>query len=267
MGEARELRETFDEAAATYHRARTRYPAGLYDRLQELTGLGSHSAVLELGPATGVATEELARRGAAITAVELGERLAAAAQRNLSGFADVEVVCASFDTWEPPTWGGYDLVVAASCWHWMDPSTRYQRAARHLRDGGHLAFWSASHVIPADGDGFFAAIQDVYDEIGEGHPDGWAPTRPGEIPDQREAIEASGLFDVVGVDQFDWEVEYDADGYIDVLDTFSGHIVMEPWQRDRLYGEIRRRLARRDPPTLRRHYGAVLHVARLRHAT
>jgi hypothetical protein len=48
------------------------------------------------------------------------------------------------------------------------------------------------------------------------------------------------------------------------LAEFSGHIAMEPWKRDRLYGEIRRRLADRADGRLRRHWGAVLHVARRR---
>ena len=62
--------------------------------------------------------------------------------------------------------------------------------------------------------------------------------------------------------QFDWEVVYDADSYLRLLDTFSGHIAMEAWQRERLYGEIRRRLSQRLDGRLRRHWGAVLHVAR-----
>ena len=257
-----DLRLTFDRVPDLYHRARTRYPAALWDRLAAVTGLGEGSVVLELGPASGVATEELARRGAVVTAVEIGENLAAAARRNLAGRPNVQVVHGSFDTWEPPAWGGHDLVVAASCWHWMDAETKYQRAARHLRPGGHLAFWSATHVIPAGGDPFFADIQDVYDEIGEGLPGGWVETRPGGIPERADEVEASGDFRVVAIDQFDWEVTYDADGYIDVLDTFSGHIAMHADQRDRLYGEIRRRLASRPDGTLRRHYGAALHIAR-----
>jgi hypothetical protein len=39
-----------------------------------------------------------------------------------------------------------------------------------LRSDGHLAFWSATHLIPDDGDPFFDDIQDVYEEIGEGLP-------------------------------------------------------------------------------------------------
>jgi hypothetical protein len=62
--------------------------------------------------------------------------------------------------------------------------------------------------------------------------------------------------------QFDWTVSYPAEEYIGLLDTFSAHIAMAPWQRDRLYGEIRRRLAARPDGRLLRHWGAVLHVAR-----
>jgi hypothetical protein len=64
--------------------------------------------------------------------------------------------------------------------------------------------------------------------------------------------------------QYDWETIYDADGYIDLLNTFSGHIAMQDWQRDRLYGEVRRRLAERPDGRLRRHWGGVLHIARRR---
>lgn len=152
------------------------------------------------------------------------------------------------------------MVVAATCWHWMDAATKYQRARRHLRPGGHLAFWAATHVIPIDGDPFFADIQDVYDEIGEGM-DEWIEIRPGTLRERRDEIEGSGCFDVVAIEQFDWEVVYDADGYIALLDTFSGHIAMEQWQRDRLYAAIRHRLADRPSGSVHRHYGAALHVA------
>ena len=120
------------------------------------------------------------------------------------------------------------------------------------------------HVFrPERGDPFFAEIQEVYDEIGEG-VDRWIETRPGELRERPDEIEGSGCFDVGAIEQFDWEVVYDADGYIALLDTFSGHIAMERWQRDRLYRAIRAQLADRPSGTLRRHYGAALHIAQRR---
>jgi hypothetical protein len=72
------------------------------------------------------------------------------------------------------------------------------------------------------------------------------------------------LFDDVQVRQYDWETQHDAESYIALLDTFSGHLAMAPWQRARLYGEIRERLSARPDPVVRRHWGSVLHVARRR---
>ena len=94
--------------------------------------------------------------------------------------------------------------------------------------------------FPIGGDPFFAEIQEVYDEIGEGLPADHVYVAPGGLPDQRDDIEASGLFEVTEVRHFDWETTYDADGYLALLDTFSGHIAME--------AAARRALVRRDPP-------------------
>ena len=259
------LRRTFDRAADLYHRARPDYPDALLDDLVAAAGLAPGDRLLEVGPATGKATIPLARRGLRITGIELGASLAQVARRNLAeAGVDADVIEARFEDWRPADGELFDLVFAATAWQWVDPDVRYRQAWGLLRPGGHLAFWDASHVTPDDGDTFFHEIQVVYDEIGEGVPPGTPWLRPGELEERRAEIEDAGLFEVVHVRHFDWERVYDAGSYIELLDTFSGHIAMAQWQRDRLYGEIRRRLATRPDRSLRRHWGAVLHVARKR---
>ena len=260
--ERERLRTTFDSAASRYRDARPDYPAELYDDLAHGARLRKGDHLLEVGCGTGRATLNLAGRGFRITCVELGERLAARARDNLASFPEVRVDQAAFESWQHPPSSDFGLVYAATAWHWIDPTLRYRKAWRVLRPGGHLAFWSATHAFPRDGDPFFDEIQEIYDEIGEGLPADASRPGPGQLPDQRSEIEDTGLFTPVAATQFDWEVSYDADGYLGLLDTFSGHLAMQQWQRDRLYGEIRRRLAKRPDGTLRRHWGAVLHVAR-----
>jgi SAM-dependent methyltransferase len=262
MADRDRLRATFDSAALLYHQARPDYPEDLYDELVRLAGLRPGDRLLEVGCATGKATVQLAQRCFPITCVEIGAGLAAEARRNLAGCPSVEVIHAAFETWRPPREAVFGLVFAATSWHWVDPAVKYRRPWELLRPGGHLAFWSAMHVFPQGGDPFFRDIQDVYEEIGEGLPPGTPWPRPGELGDNRAEIEASGLFGPAAVRQFDWEVSYTAEQYIRLLDTFSGHIAMEAWKRDRLYSEIRRRLAERPDGLVRRHWGAVLHVAR-----
>jgi SAM-dependent methyltransferase len=259
--ERERLRETFDGTAGRYHRARPDYPEALFDDLVTMAGLEPGDRLVEVGCATGKATLPLARRGFRITCVELGGELAAAARRNVAGFA-VEVVQGRFEDWQPRE--PASLVFAATAWHWVDPAVRYQRAWAALRPGGHLALWAATHVFPDGGDPFFREIQDVYDEIGEGLPPGTAWPRPGELADERAGMQASGLFEVTGVRQYGWDRVYDAEAYIELLSTFSGHLTMENWQRERLYGEIRRRLGERPDRSVRRGWGAVLTVARRR---
>jgi len=250
------LRQTFGQVAAGYDGARPEYPAELYADLIAATGIGPGDRLLEVGCATGKATRPLAAAGYPVTCVELGAELAAVARHNLAAY-DVEVVHGRFEDWDR---GGFALVYAATSWHWIDPAVRYQRAWQALRAGGHLAFWSATHVVPAQGgDPFFEQIQPVYDSIGDGLPDGMTWPRPGQLPQSRQQIAGTGLFEVALIRQYDWIVEYSAAEYIALISTFSGHIAMADWQRERLFAETRRLLGTRK---VRRHWGSALHVAR-----
>lgn len=259
------LRTTFDEAAARYERARPTYPPDIFDALVHLTGIRPGDRLLEVGPATGKATAALAERGFQITGVELGAELTKAAAERFTNSPEVTIVQDDFERWSPPTGVEFDLVLAATAWHWIDPVIRYRKAATALRPGGHLAVWSATHVLPEDdGDPFFYEIQDVYEEIGEHKPQGWRFPRPGELSGLDLEQDSNGLFEQVATRQFTWETTYDAEGYIELLDTFSNHMAMHSWQRQQLFQEIRRRIRDRPDGLLRRHWGAVLEVAQLR---
>ena len=108
-----------------------------------------------------------------------------------------------------------------------------------------------------------ARFRRSYDAIGEGHPGEWPPPPPDTaFRTTRAEIEASGLFDQVAVHRYVWETLYTTDEYIALLNTFSGHIAMEQVKREHLYGEIRQRVGQRPDPRVRRHWYAILHVAR-----
>jgi SAM-dependent methyltransferase len=261
VSEAREsLRETFESAAATYDAARPGYPQELFDDLVALANLSPGARLLEVGCATGKATRPLLERGFSVVCVELGAQLADRARRNLAGMP-FEVHVAPFERWEGQP-EGFDLVYAATAWHWIEPTTRYRKAHALLRPGGHLAFWSAQHAFPVGFDPFFIEIQDVYDAIGESHPGEWPPPTPEAVADDVDEIEASGVFGDVSVRRYVWETRYTADEYVALLNTFSGHIAMEDAKREHLYREIRKRIAARKDPRVRRHWYAILHVAR-----
>jgi SAM-dependent methyltransferase len=217
---------------------------------------------LEIGPGPGKATIPMARRGFRITALELGANLAAEARRNLRDFPNVTVINSAFEDWQPDG-EPFDLIYAATAWHWLDPRVRWSRAAALLRPGGDLAVFSAGHAFPIGFDPFFSRIQETYNAIGE-RIDGWPPPPPDELPDPTPEYEASGHFRVTTVRRYVWALTYDADSYIRLLQTFSGHIAMPATHRERIFGAVRDLLADRPDGLLTRHWVATLVVARRR---
>jgi len=253
------LRKTFEEVPELYDRARPTYPEPLFDDLAALAGLAPGSRVLEVGCGTGQATIPLAQRGLDIVCVELGAQLAAVARRNLARFPAVEMVNAAFETWEPDRL--FDAVVAFSSFHWIDPDEGYAKAASVLKTGGALAVGGSQHVLPADGDPFFAEVQDDYDAVVPSE-DNRPPPPPEEVDDWAGEIEASGYFEDVAVCRYVWELVYSADQYVDLLSTYSGHRSIEEPARGELLERIRRRIDSRPGGRIRKAYLAILHVAR-----
>jgi hypothetical protein len=73
-------------------------------------------------------------------------------------------------------------------------------------------------------------------------------------------MEASGCFDPVGIRRHVWDVEYDAEAYLAVLDTYSSHRAMADDARAALYDRIRRRILTRPAGRIRKSYLATLVV-------
>jgi hypothetical protein len=152
--------------------------------------------------------------------------------------------------------------VAFTAFHWIDPDVRYAKPASLLRPSGSLAVVATQHVLPEDGDPFFAEVQDDYDAVVPSD-DNRPPPPPDDVPDLSAEIEASGYFAEPVVRRYLWDVEYSAAAYVDLLETFSGHRgVWDEDTRRRLYERIRRRIDTRPNATVRRTSIAILHVAK-----
>lgn len=257
----RGLATTFDGAAELYERARPGYPARLFDDLAVLSGLkGAAAQVLEIGPGTGQATRGLLDQGWQVVALEPGAQLAAVARRVLRGRG--QVVVTPFEDWDGPD-GAMDLVFAATAWHWLDPARAWAKAAALLRPGGHLAIVSTVHVLPeADGDLFFREVEAAYDAVGLGDGLG-GPLPPDAIPaPDADAMAASGLFEPAEVRRYVSVHTYDAESYLAVLSTYSGHIAASQEQRDQLFADLRDRISRRPDALVRKHYLNILVTGR-----
>jgi len=80
--------------------------------------------VLEIGAGTGQATRGLLEHGWRVVALEPGRELAAVARRVLAERGDV--VVSPFERWLAHG-RTFDLVFAATSWHWLDPRVAHRR--------------------------------------------------------------------------------------------------------------------------------------------
>lgn len=216
----RGLRGIFDEDAELYDRVRPGYPAPLFELLVEEADLGPRRRVLEIGPGTGKATVPLAMTGSRIIAVELGANLAARCAAHVAACPDVRVVNLGFEDWPLPG-EPFDLVLAATSWHWLDPAVRVAKVARALRPGGLLAVIETHHVAGGS-NRFFADVQQCYERYDPATPPGLRLSAADEVPYLADT-DGSELFEPAIFHRWEWGERYSAGRYLNLLRTYSGH--------------------------------------------
>lgn len=257
------LRATFDGAALLYDEVRPGYPEALFDDVVALSGIPPGGRILEIGCGSGQATIPFARRGYRVLCVELGENLAAVARHNLAGYPLAEVRTGDFEGYPLPG-GSFDLAVSATAFHWLDPAIAYPKVARTLRPGGTIALFWNEHVHSDASKGFFEATQEIYTrearEIWDHSYEG--PPRPEDVPDRTGEIEDSGVFEAVIRRDYRWDQTYDAEGYLRVLSTYSGHRSLGEASRQRLFSSISDLIERDYGGRIVKGYLTTLYVAR-----
>lgn len=258
-GHQMERGRTFDEVAELYDRARPRYPEALFDDLSQVADLDVSSRVLEIGCGTGKATLSMADRGYDVTAIELGPRLVAVARRNLSGFRNVRVHIGAFEDWSLPD-NPFDLVMAATSFGWVDRTVRYSKSAQALKAKGWLAVFDNRHVAGGD-NAFFDAVQACYERFMPGTPPGLKLPDPSEIRDNATELEATRLFGAPEFRRYYWEQRYTTAEYLDVLSTYSGHILLSRHQRGALFDCITELIESKFDGAIRKAYLTHLLVA------
>ncbi|TCB98418.1 class I SAM-dependent methyltransferase [Micromonospora zingiberis] len=244
----RDLGRVFNEVPELYDRVRPGYPDELFADLVAVTGVDDGSPVLEVGCGTGQATRSLAALGCSVTAVEPGAGMAALARQRLAAFDNVTVETARFEDWDDHG-ARFDVLVAASAWHWVDPSTGWRRAYEVLRPGGWLAL--LGHVVvrrPGEPE-VYAETADLHEHFSPGNPDWGHPPRADEVrrtDEGRGLAEASGdLFGPTIVRWYPTTQWFDGDGFADLLRSTSPYRRLDRDVREPLLDAVAERIRTR----------------------
>jgi ubiquinone/menaquinone biosynthesis C-methylase UbiE len=228
-------RETFNAAASLYAASRPDYPPELFNRLAEVSGLGSSDSVLEIGCGTGLATQGLVRLSNRITALDPGAELLRIAKERLENFPTIEFVQTTFEAW-PPSKSDFKLVAAAQAIHWVSPQVGLPKIASLLRPGGTLAVFGNVPILPASP--LSAEIGNAYEQhaphLAGPPPESWyLPSGP--IPN---LISESPHFSAVSHRSYSRVFVHTASSFSAFRQSQSSHQLLPPQQLERLLKAI-----------------------------
>jgi len=147
--------------------------------------------------------------------------------------ANVQVREEPFERFEVVA-GAFDLVAAATSFHWIDPVIRCNKASRKLRSRGMLAILMNEHPRPWAG--FFKRVQEVYRAIApELALSGIGKDSEQARNDLTRELISSGMF--VDVETFSerWHRRFDRDQYLALLGTYSPQRRLPEVRRVRLF--------------------------------
>ncbi|BCJ62589.1 methyltransferase type 11 [Micromonospora endophytica] len=253
----------FEEVPELYDRVRPGYPDELFTDLVTVTGLDERASVLEVGCGTGQATRSLAALGCPVTAVEPGAAMVALARRQLASHSHLQVEQSTFEHWDD-SGRRFDVLVAASSWHWVDPRVGWRRAHAVLRPGGWLALLGHVVVRRPNEPEVYAETADLHERFSPGNPDwghppvadevratdmGWGPvTDPGD------------LFGPPTVRWYPTVQWFTGEGFADLLRSLSPYRKLDRDVREPLLDAVAERIRTRMGDRVARRYLSVLRL-------
>jgi SAM-dependent methyltransferase len=251
-------RTWYSDAASAYIQARPHYPPQIIDSVVKLAQLAGDSLVLELGSGPGIATVPLAKLGLSVVCLEPSLAACTIAQESCLEYPQVEVVNTTFEEWELEP-GKFDVVVAATSFHWISPEVRHSKSAIALKDQGYLILlWNTP---PQPSYEVHQKLIPIYQNLA---PD---LTKYESIPTYLSQLNKFGL-DTVNSGYFKnlisehlvCEVAYSIDDYLALLSTLSPYIALEKPKRDTLFANLGQTLEQNYGKTIETSYLSAFHI-------
>jgi ubiquinone/menaquinone biosynthesis C-methylase UbiE len=219
----------FDSVAEEYDAARPSYPDAIYDELEKAAGPLAGQLVLDGGAGTGIASRQLAARGARLVALDLSEPML---RRALARSPRLCWVVADGDMM-PLRASCIDLACFAQSWHWFDPVRACAEIARVIRPGGYWAAWW--NEAAADGEDWLA---DYHAAMAAACPAYSQHRRAADAEWSAAPIAATSQFSPGGCVVTQWTRTPRLDEWLTDQRSKSYVAALQPADRDRLLSQI-----------------------------
>lgn len=227
--------QTFDRAAEDYERSRPLYVPALYEHIFRYKPVDERSRVLEIGLGTGKATAPFLDTGCHLTGIEPGTHLARLARKRLGAYDRFDLRVQTFQAYDGPG-EAFDLVYAATAFHWLPEAYGYRRVYELLKPGGAFARF-AYHAGP---DPHRATLAEDIQVVYRACMPGAGQWRPFSAENAAKLADLAPKYGFVRSEYhlFRAEKDFTAAEYGRLLRTYSDHMALEEGMRTRLFAGI-----------------------------
>jgi SAM-dependent methyltransferase len=247
-----EGRALFGADPLNYDEIRPPYPEQIYEFLLTTGALRANRSTLEIGAGTGLATRRLLDFGVNPLAVIEPDPRFIPMLTSLARLYKAEVRCIteSFEEAVLPN-SHYDLVVAATSFHWIQPSIGLAKVAAILKPGGHVALWWNVFGDLDREDPFHEATRTILQPLASS-PSGAPDALPGPLDTQARLTDfsRSGQFDPAEFMAYRWTLVLNTAQVGALYATFS--------PIGRLPEERRKTILHRLMEVAERHFGGTV---------
>lgn len=233
--------KTFDNQTLSYEKVRPTYPAELYDDIFRYRPIGWDSNVLEIGIGTGKATTPFLEKQCRLVALEPGGNLAAFSAEKFKDYPYFLLQNQMLQDFRcgPET---FDLIYAATSFHWIPEEYGYKRVYELLKKGGAFARFAYHANKDREREAMTFEIQECYQKYMNASKE----PKPYCEEDALLLAEVAKKYGFVDTEyrMYHWTKDFSADDYMEVLKTYPDHMSLEAIVREKLFQGIYKAIER-----------------------
>ncbi len=223
----------FGRVAALYDKARPKYPKELIEKIISYSSLSKNHKILEVGVGTGQISLPFLELGFDLLGLEPDLNLCKFCQQKLHNYPNLIIKNQSFEDYQLNE-NNFNLFLSAQAFHWIEANFGLDKAIYSLKENGTIVLvW---HTEQSQNTEFYKATTPVFARYISNEPS--RPKPPSSKKEYKSLMQSSkNLYDFEEY-SFEWHKEYSKQEFIDLLNTFSGHISLDKQTRNNFNSEI-----------------------------
>lgn len=250
----------YAEATEAYAKYRAPYVPQIIDLICE--EFSPETQILEIGSGPGNATQHFVERGHFLVCLEPNPKACEFAKEKFKDYPHIAIFNTTFEAWNALP-ASFEVVLATTSFHWLQPETRCQAIAKILKPHGKIVLlWN---TVPQPEPEIFQHLHPLYEK--------YMPSfasfenlvvQEKNLENISKGLIESGYFTNLELCQIVENMDYPVEDYLNLLTTLSPYIALDPDIREQLFTELRTTLKKQKVKIIPTQYICAAHIAELK---